>query len=89
MPRKPGKQLFLDVLVARAQDGGKGGLSLRGSHHDKNRRNRQNRHSRLLALYFVGQAKGGQGVLQTVRTAKAAMKATPLKLNPPLRLPSS
>ena len=29
-----------------------------------NRRNRQNRHGRLLALYFVGQAKGGQGALQ-------------------------
>ena len=53
------------------QDDGKGGLSLRGGNrHDRNRRNRrnrQNRHGRLFVLYFVGQAKGGQGALQNRR----------------------
>ena len=35
-----------------------------GSRHD---RNRQNRHGRLLALYFIDLAKGGQGALQNRR----------------------
>ena len=38
-----------------------------GSRQDRNRQNRQNRQNRygcLLVLYFVGQAKGGQGALQ-------------------------
>ena len=35
-----------------------------GSRHDRNRRNRQNRDGWLLALYFVGEAKGGQGAFQ-------------------------
>ena len=37
-----------------------------GSRHDRNRhnrRNRQNRQNRLLVLYFVGEARGGQGAL--------------------------
>ena len=46
--------------------------------------NRQNRHGCLLVLYFVGEAKGGQGAFQTVKTV---MKATPLKLNPLFRHP--
>ena len=36
----------------------------RNRHNRRNRQNRQDRHGRLLALYFVGQAKGGQGALQ-------------------------
>ena len=51
--------------------------------HDRschNRRNRQNRHCHLLALYFVGQAKGWQGVLQNRRNRH---EGSPPKLNPP------
>ena len=49
------------------QDDEKGGVEFKGgSRHDRNRhqrRNRQKRHGRLLGLYFVGQAKGGQGAI--------------------------
>ena len=54
-----------DLCKGRAGSQAKGGMSLRGgSRHRRNRQNRQDRHGRLLALYFVGQAKGGQGALQ-------------------------
>ena len=48
-----------------------------GSRHDRNRHNRrkrQNRHSRLLALYFVGQTKGGQGALQDRQNRQSCQK---------------
>ena len=80
------------------QDVEKRGLSFRGlavttgtATTAETAKHGQNRHSRLLALYFVGQVKGGQGALQNRqnrhKTAKTAMKATPLKLNPLFRHP--
>ena len=65
-----------------------------GSRHDRNRhnrRNRQNRHGSSLGAVFCRTSKKEGKVLprtaQNVRTAKAVMKATLLKPNPPF--PSS
>ena len=73
----------------------KGGVEFKGgSRHDRdrhnrrNRQNRQNRHGRLLALYFVGQAKGGQGALRNRQNRQNRHEGyPPFKPNPPL--PSS
>ena len=62
----------------------------RNRHNHRNRQNRQNRHGRLLVLYFVGQAKRGQGALQNRQTRQNRQnrhEGYPLKLNPPF--PSS
>ena len=58
------------------QDVGKGGLSLRGSRHDQNHHNHQNhqncqnRHGCPFVLYFVAQAKEGQGAFQNRRNCQ-------------------
>ena len=57
-----------------------------GSRHNRNRhnrRNRQNCHGRLLALYFVGQAKGGQGALQNRQNRQNSHEGYPPETQPP------
>ena len=63
----------------------KGRLSLRGvaatTETATTAETAKTRHGRLLALYFVGQAKEGKVLFRTaktVKTAKTIMKATPL-----------
>ena len=48
-----------------------------GSRHDQNRHDRQNRHGRPLALYFVGQAQGGQGPLQNRQNRQNRHEGSP------------
>ena len=86
---------FWVVVVALPLVLRKGGLSLRGvefkggSRHDRNRhnrrnrQNRQNRHGRLLALYFVGEAKEGQGVLQNRQIRQNRHEGYPPWTQPP------
>ena len=72
------------------QDHGKGGLSLRGvavtTETAITAETVKTATVFLIVLYFVGKQKEGKvlsSTAKTVKTAKAVMKATPLKLNPP------
>ena len=82
-------QGFLDLLFSDASPtwdlpvsgSRKRGVEFKGSRHDWNRHdlwNRQNRHSCLIVLSFVGQAQTEGKVVS--KTVKAVMKATTLKL---------
>ena len=54
----------------------------RSAQHSRHHQNRQKSHGRLLALYFVGQAEGGQGVLQNRQNRQNCQNRV-MKANPP------